>query len=371
MFILKQVDDKFITPYGKNSHWFLNPLEIAISKWKNSIEVTSSSYAYKEYNQANDLFYIYTHAYFYCNNLLLDTLFKQYPMLQTISGGLELSQAIEDQSQIILAWLLQGKISVPRYNGELRLHADTIDSISQDNKIIIQTMLLEYAARLENKGLLLRGSKKIDVTINSKNEVITVLGNSLGSLTILPNNRNYDEKPRSLSFGNSLFAGFVFDLGACAYAFLNQYNGYGLFINKKDYVQHQSNRLFFISPLAPITALFAKGEFFHSRNTIANPVEGAFVEGIFGQDKLKQLIINRNPLHHAQLFSNYLADNMHIISHEGSFSSSLTPEEQFAYDQQKVKQSDRLKDNQRQLSKYYSAIKTLDHFVSEIKSKKK
>ena len=217
LFILRQINDKFVTPYGKNSHWFLNPLEIAIKKAKTSIDIKNNYHAmYEEYNQANDIFYVYTHAYFYCNNFFLDTLFKQYPMLERSLDGLALSQAIENQSQNILDWLLQDKLSVPRYNGELGLHKDTIDSISQDNKIIVQTMLLEYTARLENKGLLLRGSKKIDVIINLNGGSIPVLGNSLGSLTIFPNNRNYDEKPRSLSFGNSLFAGFVFDLGAGA-----------------------------------------------------------------------------------------------------------------------------------------------------------
>lgn len=371
LFILKQINDKFITPFVKNSHRFLNPLEIAISTWTERIEIKSPAHAmYEEYNHVNDLFYIYSHAYFYCNNLLLHALFKQYPILQKSLGGLELSQAIEEQSQTILDWLLQDKLSVPRYNGEFRLQKDTIDSISQDNKIIIQAMLFEYVARLENKGLLLRGSKDIDVTINSKNEAITVLGNSLGSLTIFPKNRNYDEKPRSLSFGNSLFAGFVFDLGACAYTFLNQHNGYGLFIDKKDYIQHKSNRLFFISPLASIAALFGRGEFFHSRATTANPAEGAYVEGILGQNKLKPLIITRNSLHHAQLFSRYLADNMYIISQEGRDLSSLTPEELAVYEQKKVEQSNQLKDNQKQLSNYYSAVQTLDPFISKIKRDK-
>jgi hypothetical protein len=62
---------------------------------------------------------------------------------------------------------------------------------------------------------------------------------------------------------------------------------------------------------------------------------------------------------------------MHIITNGGIDSSDLTPEEQVVYDQKKSEQSDQLKANQKKASQYYSAIETLDPFISKIKTHKK
>ena len=74
----------------------------------------------------------------------------------------------------------------------------------------------------------------------------------------------------SIALGNSLFGGFIFDNGACAYYYLiSNQNGYGLLLNKAEYLDNKIYRLFFIPSLAPIATLFTKGEYFHPRTTSA------------------------------------------------------------------------------------------------------
>ena len=63
---------------------------------------------------------------------------------------------------------------------------------------------------------------------------------------------------RSLSFGNSLFAGFFNDSGAMTFDFLNMKGalGFVLPLSKKEYVETRCNKLFFVTPLGTLTSLF-------------------------------------------------------------------------------------------------------------------
>jgi hypothetical protein len=183
-------------------------------------------------------------------------------------------------------------------------------------------------------------------------------------------------KSISLSYGNSLFAGAFFDTLACAYTYISKsvskvifkkwkltkqthlspapdkamkikktyaikkavenieneeidvapdkiYLGYALFIDKRDYIKDQCNNLFSISALNTILSLCARGEFFHSRSKVAMPVipdkpiklEGVYLYELY--DRNNFLVIQRDPLLHAQLFSEYVAQNACVIKERG------------------------------------------------------
>jgi hypothetical protein len=86
----------------------------------------------------------------------------------------------------------------------------------------------------------------------------------------------------SISYGNSMFAGYWFDSellaeaagGACACDYLDAADliGYALFINKKNIFAGKLD-LFFISSLNTLVSMIAKGEFFHSRSRSFAPAE--------------------------------------------------------------------------------------------------
>jgi hypothetical protein len=70
-----------------------------------------------------------------------------------------------------------------------------------------------------------------------------------------------------LSYGNSLFAGYVNDSGACVYDFVQHSKlGYTVMIKKSDYfnTNAQIRKLFWISPMGTIESFVAYGERFHS-----------------------------------------------------------------------------------------------------------
>jgi hypothetical protein len=161
-------------------------------------------------------------------------------------------------------------------------------------------------------------------------------------------------KPLSVSFGNSLFAGIANDPGACAYNFLSiKGMGYVLMIDKKDYVEHNNANLFFISPLSTLAALFASGEYFHSRSKAAISLKAQNtsynVEGVSDtllKDPTGVILITRDPLQHAQLFSKFIADNGRIIQ----LSGESTKKEMLAHE---------IKKEQEEEAKYYGALKVI------------
>lgn len=372
-----------------------SPLDIAVKKFHKfpRVEVHVEK-KYQLYTQANNIFY--PAAFLYSNNLLAHALFNQYPMLQNSSSIREVSAIIEAQSYNFAAWLLHKRVDLLNYrlfasmtkesnivkgNNDLDVVHELSSMSINRNKVLAQTISLEYQARSENRALLLRGSKLFDLVTSLASgdrapERMELMGSALSTHHIVPN-RNEDKYLMSLSFGNSLFAGYVNDSDACAYIYLSHYNGYGLFINKKDYIEHQSSQLFFISPLSSITALYAHGEMFHSRSKAGTyrPLNDWGLTGLacahYESCNKDALVVHRDPLFHAQLFSDYLADNMHIIINEKTGVSDLTPEEQAVYDQKILKLSDQLKSNQRKAAQYYAATRVLNHFISKIKLNEK
>lgn len=131
--------------------------------------------------------------------------------------------------------------------------------------------------------------------------------------------------PRSISYGNSLFAASLQDAGACSYEYFTYSNdpaniGYGLLIDKEAYVANECDNLFFVSPLPTLVALFAIGAYFHSRSKAAifsDPAQGSKLIGIYEEATLKDaahlFLIQREPLLHELIFSRYLAQHARIL----------------------------------------------------------
>lgn len=251
--------------------------------------------------------------------------------------------------------------------------------------VLAQVISVEYKARELNKALLFRGTSEIQLYKNVDQEIFTtIIGSTINNKSLEAISKNYKEdldNGYSISFGNTLFAGIIKDWTACAYNyFLNYSQSYILFINKRDYVEHQLSNLFLITPLAPIVALRSKGEWFHPRSKAAIPLrnrKGNQMKPILGFelgdsdidfiDPVGIVTTVRDPLLHAQLFSDYLAENMIIINkpkrHQSSGKNFFTDAEQIVYDKAMEERSQMFKANQKQASKYYKAIKTLEPFA--------
>lgn len=136
---------------------------------------------------------------------------------------------------------------------------------------------------------------------------------------------------KSLSYGNSLFAGFFNDPTACTFEifFNNDDNqeqiNYLLPISKYDYCFNESSdlsSLFTIAPCSTPLSLYAQGEVFHSRSLSYSfkPQHAGFVVGIdIGIDnlahELEYFIREGSPFYFGALISSYLAQNAIILHH--------------------------------------------------------
>ena len=289
--------------------------------------------------------------YFDIIQMLTTDLFSQYPLLKKAQDEVELFNQIRS---IVDSWsckLLRSIVATEDSGLKRTTKLSTIiplmelDSKSK-NPLITRIIALEYKAREKNKAFLLRGTtytkqQASDQSIDFIFGTSILISNSVGSLK-----RSYRDKaiePYSISFGNSLFAGILNDPDACAYFYLmghseknsfedadgfvsfpvvsrNKNSGYALFVDKAEYVRSRCNRLFFITPLSTAFALSQKGEIFHSRATAAvfdKTKKFYQVRGIrmYMHDPAGHILITRDPLFHAELFSNYLIENMEIIQH--------------------------------------------------------
>ncbi|HSW75882.1 MAG TPA: hypothetical protein VLG50_02480 [Candidatus Saccharimonadales bacterium] len=325
--------------------------EDILSQGKNSQEVFK--YMYDVYNRVNKLFFNHTEisAWLYINNLLADFLCKTYPVIKESIDGLGASRIIQHRSSrlgLLLIEEIYRKSTTTATVYSIDSMADELKSEPQ-NHILQKVIILEYEARELNKGLLLRGSspEKLQVSTGFTPEMQTLAGTTLWNDQINRVEHSYRKKklqPYSISFGNSLFAGFFNDLGACAYTYLTTTTqqgqittGYSLFVDKKDYIDHRNSRLFFISALAPMASLFGKGEWFHSRTTVSVPLKSAYtasvIRGLVHQidkDEAGVFLIARDPLYHAELFSQFLAENGRLI--QSGDESMMTEEEQKVID---------------------------------------
>jgi len=295
---------------------------------------------YELYHQANDIFFDSSVSVWMRINSSLSQWIVQNIYISNVLDSLQVSDVIKMNIQQMITILLD--FFVKQINKKTINYADVLQSLtlhmiknigtSKELAVIERIIALEYRARDLNKGLLLRGSEFGEYQIGSyfndspvkkKRLVGSTLRNDEDSDVYEDSNAIIQSiTPYSISFGNSLFAGFFRDPLACVNFYLERYGtGYGLFINKYNYIQHREARLFFIAPLASIAALFERGEYFHSRTTI--PLNKKSVESISNiigladtihTDPLGVLLITRDPLKNAALFADFVAKNGEIIN---------------------------------------------------------
>ena len=300
------------------------------------------------YEQFNNLFfYRSTSAHDYINNILARKILSLYPDLETSANSLIFADSIKEKKEELLLTLL-GDLASLFQTTVVSSHLKNINMTNmlkiietfaqpEKQKIFTKIITLEYQARDLNKGLLLRGTsfEKFSPFTISEHPNTTLLAGLPVRLTQefskreYPMEKAYAQKtntPYSISFGNSLLAGIFLDYGACVYKYLTETKefpgaGYGLFIDKKQYIDNNNGGLFFISPLSPLAALYAEGEYFHSRSKAAiqtkkqSPFYNYRIAGLASQieDPTGVFLITRDPLKHGALFSQFLAENGAII----------------------------------------------------------
>ena len=343
------------------------------------------------------------------NNKLFNFVNDKFSELNSCENGQKISKLIQQNSAKILNFLLQevALINLDNFDNEKKTYIQLVPSLlkfeakNSSNKIIENVVRLEYEAREQNKAMLIRGSniESMEVSISKKPVKKMLIGSTLykeyGSVPDIEHTsdnssnaisdsensstdpeihfwKQYKEKsnsPYSISFGVSLFAGLFNDPFACAYTYLSGYEdgdislhdnsfavpvGYAIFINKKDYVQHQNNNLFYIPSLATLPSLFEYGQWFHARAKAAKFMKNGEVAVIGAHvDKVKDptgvLLITRDPLKHAELFSNFLVQNGRLIQ-PGDASLLTDAEKSFADDVMKA---------QTEVANLYKAIRTV------------
>jgi len=332
---------------------------------------------YGVYRENNNFFY--PDAFLYTNNALLAQIFSYYPVLADYPDGMSLTNELENMASNFAARLINDSPSLDRMKKEI----DPQDAnIIKANGVLAIVKSLEYEARAANKALLLRGTSRINFEKGkTSGSALELMGSTIQKDSALL--KSYKEgkiKSYSISFGNSLFAGWVRDSrekgGACSYQYFVSHGGYALFLDKKYYIKNQlmgpsTLDLFFIAPLAPLAALFANGEWFHSRTKAAIPfIEGGetkhHIMGIFQNELVDPhgvITTLRDPMIHAQLFSQYLAKNMRIIGKGDEF--NLTDEEKKIFEDKLQQDQQKLSEAQAQAAKYYAAIPVLERFANK------
>ena len=377
---------------------------------------------YKAYNTANDHFFRFHEnesPALFINSTLTRMLFGKYAELESSPDALTLSNILQSKSENLASDLVTTLKNLHSESGEsgLRMpHAvfnqgvidDFIFSLRQDDeqKILAKIIALEYEAREYNKALLLRGTTYHEMQIGlGKNPEKKVLAGSTlysgayydpttGAKTPFSFEAFYRQKknvPYSISFGNSLFAGALRDPTASAFNYLigkRTYSassfsyfktvGYALFVNKKSYLDNKCGNLFFISPLAPLAAIMGRGELFHSRTTAAilkKDKNSTLVTGLDGDiiDPYGFLLITRDPLKHAELFSKFLAENGRFIQ-SGDEKDLIAEEKEFVVNVKKSQEeaADFYHTARRKLTPEIQAASkaTLERAVRTFKNKK-
>ena len=248
-----------------------------------------------------------------CNQACIKMLFQEYPELKDCENALQASKIIQEKSQELSIILSKNLIEIKNHSAIVKKYIKT-----------------EYEAREQNKALLVRGTTSLH---NINFEIKNLSDENLGCISLSENKiKRYINKknlePYSLSFGNSLFAGYFNDQPACAYFFLKKSNwdrnndpvaGYSLFVNKDEYMKNRNSQLFFIPSLTTVASLMSSGEYFHPRSTAAQYIktgEKEFIGGLYNEmikDPAEILFIQRDPWLHSELFYTYFANNGKII----------------------------------------------------------
>jgi hypothetical protein len=125
-----------------------------------------------------------------------------------------------------------------------------LDLNPKNQSIILRAIEIEENAHINGNWVLYRGG-----TLTGDQEMLVK-----------------EEKPYSLSYGNSLFGGLIEetrDLGAMAFLYINDRGGYAISIPIVNYLMNGlSRRLFFIPPISTFLSLYLYGEHFHARSRV-------------------------------------------------------------------------------------------------------
>lgn len=291
--------------------------------------------AYKIYEDFNSLFFYNSLSfgevpYLFYNRMVFESLLILDKRFSTMKKAPDFFALLQSES----IDLMQQRIESNK-NLKVRIHPSQYD-------ILTEYIDLDYRAYYSNKALLGRGAGLVESFIDLQKEaqkekligstILTakierdlvythkVVGDTETAAEIFKKYKNREIMPFSISFGASLFAGYLFDKSACVWTYFIKNEdpltlGYVLFVNKFDYYDNQCMNLFFIPPLANISSLFAQGEFFHPRVKAAilekSLDEQIKVEGILYPlfDKAGMFLITRDPLKHAKIFSDFLVEN--------------------------------------------------------------
>lgn len=276
------------------------------------------------------------------NNQYVDMLFKKYPEITLQSNAFKVSQALSKKYKEMIV-MFKEQMVIIYGNGFVGTSEEYSKNLifgfsDCDHSILEEIIAIELQAREKNKAVLFRGTK-FDIFDFSLHKA----GKLAGTTIFAPRGKyqnllqkNPKLKPFSISFGSSYFGGLLKDCSACVAYYIRDSPGYALFINKKNYVLNRNDKLFFIPPLSYTAALMSKGEFFHARSTVATlqDKQARFamvtlgkeedlptleIEGIGGKfdpiiDLYGIILIYRDPLKQAELFSRYVAENGVLIS---------------------------------------------------------
>lgn len=311
------------------------------------------------------------------NNSMVEFMFKQYPELCHTSNGLVLSNEFEAKTETVKVQLCDiigknDRLDSGRANGEA-LWAIGFESKTH---IISTVMGLEYEARLLNKALLLRGTSVINKSTDRKHlqqeeKLIlagsTQTGDNFRSTLIGDSAGTY-----SISYANSLFAGYYHDQGGCAYNYLNgrgtgfsisahnmrkrdEMVGYGLLIDQQAYMHDGCRGLFYIPSLSPLTSLFEIGQYCHPRSRVAVADKSTVgkVEGLIrsnGQglvDPADIIIFQGDATKHEERFSTFLVKNGRLINVTDDLSMKSEAKDNFT----------KILDSQKTVSKSYQKIR--------------
>lgn len=262
---------------------------------------------------------------------------------------------------------------------------------------------LEYRASNNFAGLLYHGAKAPNLIDDifflyeqdpNFQKYKKILSGSFKEQSLKDLPRFEEPIPVSLSYGNSLFAGWVCGKGACAFSYFNETRlGYAVLIDKRNYLtaiareingRKESNQaldfssIFRIVPLNTLLALTASGTIFHPR-TIAYSTQHFIkqqsavkpmieVDGLNAPygfiDNVGFLLRFGDPIKYGHIFSSIIANPQitTVLKLNGA-----TFEEQYnlsgAAQQKRIKQ---LYENQNENSKFIKALYNLESTVRKI-----
>lgn len=143
-------------------------------------------------------------------------------------------------------------------NGFAQVRGEKNDMNNLEPAVMRKAIEIEYRAFEANKFPLYRGANVLDDQKDVSSYTATIDPSTMFN--------------RSISFGNTLLGGIVFDSGACAYFYMSEEYGrpvgYALLIDKNDYANGRLRNMFYIPEISGLLDLIAQGEMFHARSKV-------------------------------------------------------------------------------------------------------